>query len=131
MAKFTDEMKDVLTGTMWLLATTSPDGIPNAVPIHCTDILADGRLMLVDNFMSKTLANLQSNPNVSISAWKETTGYQFKGKAIIETSGANFDAGKEIVLKENPKLKPKGVVIVDVDAIYYTSPGPNAGKKVE
>jgi hypothetical protein len=26
---------------------------------------------------------------------------------------------------------PKGVVIVDVESIYITSPGPDAGKKVE
>ncbi|GAG01742.1 unnamed protein product [marine sediment metagenome] len=87
--------------------------------------------MLVDNFMKKTVDNIAVNPNVALSVWKDKTGYQFKGTAKIETSGANFENGKEMVLKANPKRNPKGVVIVNVDSIFSTSPGPEAGKKLE
>jgi uncharacterized protein len=127
MAKINDEMKKLLNDTnIWVLATSETGGMPNAVPIFYTSVLDDTRLMLVDNFMKKTLSNIQANPKVSVSVWKEKTGYQFKGTASIETSGVNFDAGKKMVQKRDPK----GVIIVDIESIYTTTSGPEAGNKV-
>lgn len=131
MAKINDDMKDVLENAMWVLATADPAGIPNAVPIHWGKVLTDDKLMMVNNFMKKTVDNIAVNPHVSISVWKEKTGYQFKGKASIETSGSNFEAGRTMVLEANPKANPKGVVIVELETIYITTPGPDAGEKVD
>ena len=128
MANMNNEMKKLLTETdIWVLATSEIDGMPNAVPIYFTKVLDDNRLMLVDNFMKKTLNNIQANPRVSVSVWNDKTGFQFKGAAHIETSGVNFDAGKEMVKQGSPK----GIVIVDIESIFITSPGPEAGNKVE
>lgn len=102
--------------------------IPNAVPIHYTKVLNDSQLMLVDNFMKKTTANIKSNPQVTVSVWNSTSGYQLKGDAKIETEGVNFDTAVEMV---KGKMNPKGAVIVDIDSIYLTTPGPTAGDKVE
>ncbi len=129
MAKLNDEMKALLNSAMWVLATADNSSVPNAVPIHFKSILDDKRLMLVDNFMNKTIANIQANPQVSVSVWNSSSGYQFKGTASIEKSGANYDLGVEMV-KDRP-FNPKGVVVVEVDSIYLTTPGPQAGSKVE
>ncbi|KUG04202.1 hypothetical protein ASZ90_018422 [hydrocarbon metagenome] len=129
MIRVNDEMKALLKSAMWVLATADSSGVPNAVPIHFNSILDDTHLMLVDNFMNKTIANIQANPQVSISVWDSTSGYQFKGRASLEKSGANYELAVELV-KDKP-FKPKGVVIVEVDSIYLTTPGPNAGNKVE
>jgi hypothetical protein len=131
MSKINDEMKRVLENSIWVLATADKQGIPNAVPIHWGKVLRDDKLMMVNNFMKKTLDNISVNPNVSVSVWKEKTGFQFKGKASVETSGSNFEAGRAMVLEANPKANPKGVVIVDLQAIYLTTPGADAGKKVD
>ena len=131
MAVINDEMKKVLEETsLWVLATADSHGMPNAVPIRWTKILANDTLMLVDNFMKKSVDNIAANPNVVISVWKDSTGYQFKGTASVETSGVNFENGKKMVLEGNPKLNPKGVVILRVDSIFSTSPGAEAGKKL-
>ena len=131
MAVINDEMTKLLEETgLWILATADSDGMPNAVPIRWTKILANDTLMLVDNYMKKSVDNIAANPNVAISVWKDGTGYQFKGTASIETSGANFENGKKMVLEGNPKLNPKGVVILRVDSIFSTSPGAEAGKKL-
>jgi predicted pyridoxine 5'-phosphate oxidase superfamily flavin-nucleotide-binding protein len=131
MAVINDEMIKVLEETrIWVLATADRNGMPNAVPIRWTKILANDTLMLVDNFMKKSVDNIAVNPRVAISVWKDSTGYQFKGTASIETSGLNFENGKKMVLEGNPKLNPKGVVILRVDSIFSTSPGPEAGKKL-
>jgi predicted pyridoxine 5'-phosphate oxidase superfamily flavin-nucleotide-binding protein len=131
MAVINDEMKRVLEETrLWVLATADSDGMPNAVPIRWTKILANDTLMLVDNFMKKSVDNIAVNPKAAISVWKDSTGYQFKGTASVETSGVNFENGKKMVLEGNPKLNPKGVVILRVDSIFSTSPGAEAGKKL-
>lgn len=132
MATMNQEMTKLLDQTdIWVLATSDSNGIPNAVPILFTKVLDNNKLLLVDNFMKKTVENIGMNPNVSVSVWKDLTGYQFKGKATIETTGSNFDIGQKVVQAKEPNLKAKGVVLVDVDFIYITSPGPDAGKKID
>lgn len=128
MVKINEDMKTLLSSTIWVLGTADANGIPNAVPIHYAKVLNDSQLMLVDNFMKKTTANIKSNPQVTVSVWNSTSGYQFKGAAKIETEGVNFDTAVEMV---KDKMTPKGAVIVDVDSIYLTTPGPTAGEKVE
>ncbi len=129
MAKMTDEMKALLNSAMWVLATADSKGVPNAVPIHFNSILDDNRLMLVNNFMNKTIANIQVNPQVSVSVWDKSSGYQFKGNATIENSGPNYELGVEMV-KDRP-FNPQSVVLVELKSIYLTTPGPTAGNKVE
>ena len=132
MVTFNDEMRTLLKVTeIWVLATADRNGIPNAVPLGCVKLLDDDRLLLVDNFMKKTVDNIAVNPYVAVSAWKDATGYQFKGKATIERSGEHFDAAVDMVTARNADLTPKGIVLVNVDSIYITSPGTDAGKKVE
>lgn len=131
MARLTDDVKKVLQNAgMWVLATADQNGIPNAVPVNFVEILNDTQIMLVDILMKKTTANLEVNPNAAVTVWHEHDGYQIKGKARIETSGANFEKGVAQVKKEKPFLNPKGVVIVDIDEIYVTTPGPDNGKKL-
>lgn len=132
MATMNNEMKTLLEETdIWVLATSDSNGIPNAVPVLFTKLMENNHLMLVDNFMKKTVVNIAKNPNVSVSVWKDLTGYQFKGKAKIETSGPNYETGKKVVQAKEPKLTAKGVILVEVDSIYVTSPGPDAGKKID
>ena len=131
MAVINNEMIKLLEeARIWVLATADGEGVPNAVPIRWTKILTNDTLMLVDNYMKKSVDNIAANPNVAVSAWKDSTGYQFKGTASIETSGANFENGKKMALEGNPKLNPKGVVILRVDSIFSTTPGAEAGKKL-
>jgi len=127
MTKINDEMRSLLDETaIWVLASADNSGMPNAVPIFFTKILDNGNLLLVDNFMNKTLENINQNPRVSVSVWKDKEGYQFKGTAAVESSGANFEQGKELAKDRNPK----GVVVVALTSVYTTAPGPDAGKKL-
>ncbi len=137
MIKFTDEMKEVADkGTPFIMATASSDGEPNAVPITFAKIVSDDEIILVDNFMKKSIQNIEANPKVSVSVWAKmdtgkTVGYQFKGEARNEKSGELFNKAVEWTKSKAPQLNPRGVVIVKVDSIYITTAGPTAGNKVE
>jgi hypothetical protein len=136
MAKFTQDMKDAVEQAKVIaLATVSEVGEPNVVPIAYKKIVSDTELMLVNIFMKKTNENIKLNSKVAVSAWYTDTsgiskGYQFKGKARIETSGKFFDEGVKMVKIAEPELTPKSAVIINVDSIYSISPGPNAGKQI-
>jgi len=133
MAKITEEMKQVIGEVkVFAVATVSKDGEPNVVPIAFGKVLGEDEILLVDNFMKKTMENLQTNPRVAVSVWKagDSKGYQFKGDVRIETSGRNFEDGVKMVKAKEPKLSPKAAVIVKVKSIYSITPGPDAGKLI-
>ena len=133
MAIITEEMKKVVGKTrMFAVATVSSSGEPNVVPIRWVSVLSDDEILVMDNFMKKTAANIKENPRVAISAWimEPVTGYQFKGDARVETSGKIFEEGVEMVKSKSPQLNPKAAVIVKVKSIYLTTPGRDAGKEV-
>ncbi|MFO7760993.1 MAG: pyridoxamine 5'-phosphate oxidase family protein [Desulfobia sp.] len=136
MAKLTQDMKDVMEKTRgYAVATCTKEGIPNVVPIHFVKILSDDEIMMVSIFMNKSFENIEKNPVMAVSAWdydvKPRKGYQFKGTPRIEKSGKIYDMAVEMVHKEKPELTPNAAIILKIEDIFVTSPGPNAGKNVK
>ncbi len=126
-----EEMKKILEESpIWVLSTASKDGVPNATPIRFHEVLDDKTFVFVDNFMKKTMQNIEENPKVAVTAWVNLEGYQFKGTGKYETSGPVFEAGHKKAKDFNAMLPAKGVLIVTIDEVYCQSPGPKAGTKV-
>ncbi|HMA66439.1 MAG TPA: pyridoxamine 5'-phosphate oxidase family protein [Desulfosalsimonadaceae bacterium] len=135
MAQMSNRMKELFNEVpAAVLATSTPDGQPNAVPVGAKQILDDETILISDQFFNKTLANMQQNPSVAVSFWKEKEGYQFKGTATIETSGERYEQAAQWVAEKGKKqgvtLQSKGVAIIHIEAIYGLAPGPGAGKKL-
>lgn len=133
MATITQEMKEVLAKMpVPVVATASPDGKPNVVPIACVQVLSDNEIMLMDNYMDKTRANIEANPVVAITAWsmEHHGGYQFKGPARIETEGINFENGVQSVKSKRPQLNPRAAIVVTIEEIYWVGGGEKSGKRL-
>jgi len=133
MTKFTQDMKDIAAKTpLFIMATATKDGKPNGVPIGLAKIISDDEIMLVDNFMNRTRQNIDENPIVAVSFWspKDLYGYQFKGKARVETSGKPFDEAVQLLKKIKAPFSPKAVVVVRVNEIYYVGPGKDSSKNL-
>jgi len=136
MVKITEEMKSAIeTAKVVVIATVNEAREPNVVPIACKKVLSENELLLMNNFMRKTEANIKMNPSVAVSVWYtdssgSSKGYQLKGKARIETSGKNFDEGTKMVQSTERKLIPKSAVIINVTSIYSISPGSDAGEQI-
>jgi predicted pyridoxine 5'-phosphate oxidase superfamily flavin-nucleotide-binding protein len=134
MAKIPDRVKKLTKRPRVLaLATSSKNGEPNVVPIWFGKVLSGDEFLLMANFMKKTIKNIEVNPKVAISVWRTRgadEGYQLKGNARIETSGKVFDDGVKWVKGEEPWLNPRAAVIVKVNSVYITTPGPKAGSKI-
>jgi len=135
MAKMTERMMELFKKVPTvILATTTEDGMPNAVPVGAKRIIDAETILISDQFLNKTLANIKKNPRVAITYWEGREGYQMKGTVTIETTGQRFeDTAKWIEELGNKKgfpLKSKGAVILKIEEIYSVAPGPGAGKKL-
>jgi predicted pyridoxine 5'-phosphate oxidase superfamily flavin-nucleotide-binding protein len=132
MVKITRDMKDVFKkSNPFIVTTVSKGGKPNGVPVGLATIISDDEIMVVDVLMNKTRKNIAENPVVAVTAWDLGVhyGYQFKGKARVETSGKMFDKAVEF-LKSRPgdlKLTVKAAVIVKVEEAYYIGIGKDTG----
>lgn len=116
------------------LGTSTPDGTPNTVPIGAKKIIDNETVLISDQFLNKTLANIKSNPKASVAYWEGTEGYQLKGTVTIETSGERYEETarwiEELGNRVGFPLKSKGVLILKIEEIYGVSPGPGAGKQL-
>jgi predicted pyridoxine 5'-phosphate oxidase superfamily flavin-nucleotide-binding protein len=127
------EMMDNITkNNLVFLATAAADGTPNVVPIGLAKPLDNKTVLLVANFMKKTIQNLKNNPKASIIVGNVSEcPYQFKGSVKIEESGKNYDDAVEWAKSVMAQLNPFAAVILDVEEVYSVQPGPDAGKLVE
>ena len=128
----TKKMINALENDLVFLATASPDGVPNVVPIGFARPIDEDTILIADNYMNKTRLNLEKNPRISLVT-KDATKcpFQFKGKVEIFESGKYFDTVTEWGQNAMTKLTPKAAVLMKVDEIYSIQPGPDAGKKIE
>jgi len=133
MTRITAQMREVAEKAgAFAVATATTSGEPNVVPMTFARVLPDDRILLMDNFLSKTMENIRANPRVAVSIWQQgpSEGYQFKGEARIETAGQVFEDGLKWVRNKSPKLNPRAAVVVEVDSIYLLTPGLEAGNRV-
>lgn len=112
-------------------ATSSKDGIPNICTIGAKYLRDDGKIIVVDNYMNKTLANLLENPEVAILIRREKEYYQIKGTAVYHTSGAEYDEAYKWMKSIAERYPAKGVIVISVDSVYNSNSGSGAGDRVQ
>ena len=129
----TEEMKDAIEkDNVVFLATATPDGVPNVVPIGFARPIENETILIVDNFLKKTRKNLEDNPKASLVVRDASKApYQFKGSVEIVESGKYFDQAVDWATSVMSQLAPKAAVLLKVEEIYSVQPGPEAGKKVD
>lgn len=133
MVALTEEMKTAFrTMKAFPVATASKNGWPNVVPIGFVELVDDETIWIADNFMKKTLANIQENPKVSINIWgPETKGcFQIKGDVTIVTDGPEFEKMQFTVHSKMAQAPAKNLLIVKIREVYGCAPGKNAGEKL-
>ena len=74
-------------------ATADKDGMPNVSPKGSIMVVDDNTLAFACMMSPKTVSNLKENPKIAVSVvdTQARKGFQFKGKAVLETSGKLFD----------------------------------------
>ena len=120
---------------MWTLSSYGENG-PHATPLRYHTVLDDGKLLTCVVFSSKTVKNLDTCDKVCISVFNITgehpEGYNLYGKAKFYGSGPYAEiAAKVSAPTANEGFVPKGgAIVIDVDDISVSSPGPNNSKAI-
>jgi len=133
MVALSEEMKAAFrTMKAYPVATASKEGWPNVVPIAFVELVDDETIWIADNYMKKTLANVQENPRVAIYIWgPETKGcFQIKGDVEIRTSGPEFEKMQFTVRSKMAKAPAKTLLIMKIREVYECTPGSKAGEKI-
>ncbi len=134
MGKLSAALKKAIEkAELYPLATASESGLPNVVPIKFVLIENDDQLWLVDNFMVKTLHNLQQNPLVALNVLipEDNISIQIKGKAYIVTEGEMYQRMRETVLKVKPDAPAKSLIVMDITEIFDCWPGDTLGQRLD
>jgi uncharacterized protein len=132
MAKMSKECQDAINNAYAAaFSTSSKDGIPNVVPVSMKKIIDEETVMVSDQYMNKSLANIKENPHVAISVWDKEGGFQVKGTVTYENEGPRYEEVaaqvKAILSGMGYDFESKGVCFIHVDAVYSVTPGENAG----
>ena len=134
MGKLSTALKEaIVKAELYPLATASISGLSNVIPIKLVFIENDNELWLVDNFMTKTLQNLQQNPFAALNILipDDKISYQIKGQTRIETEGEKYNSMRESVLKANPEHPAKSLVIMHITEIFDCWPGSTIGNRLD
>jgi len=129
--KIPDEVKKIFNDEMYhQLATASTEGIPNISNIGGKYLRDDDNIVVIDNYMKKTITNILSNPNISILIRKERVSYQIKGKCRYLTQGHEYEEAKKWMKSVAEKYPAKGALIITVEDIFNSNSGPGAGENL-
>ncbi|GAB6056662.1 pyridoxamine 5'-phosphate oxidase family protein [Methanobacterium movens] len=127
----TEEMMDAIEKNLVFVATVSKEGVPNVVPIGFARPLDEKSILIADNYMNKTIKNLEDNHKLSLIVQDaKSLPYQFKGTVKIFKSGEYFDQVVDWAQNVMSELEPKSAILFTVEDIYSVKPGPEAGKKI-
>jgi predicted pyridoxine 5'-phosphate oxidase superfamily flavin-nucleotide-binding protein len=99
-----------------VLATADAAGVPNAIYATCVQEHDDDTIVIADNYLKKTRANiLAGSKGALLFITKERKSYQLKGSFAYHTSGPIFEAMK----RWNPATHPgHAAVALKIERIY-------------
>ena len=127
----TDEMiRAIETIDIFPFATASWESLPNVVPVKYLGVMDRERLWITDNFLSKSLQNLDENPYAAVYVVTpdQKCCWQIKGKTCIYQEGQMFDAMRERVHKIISTLPARSLVVLNIEEIFQCLPGQEAGQ---
>lgn len=116
------------TKVLTWVATVTKEGDPHLAPVCFVKPIEKDKLLIGISFITKTASNIKNGSRVAVGNAIYPNGYMVKGTGEIFKEGPYFDDFKERILKRfGGKIKPKSVLLVNVDDVYHLKPA--GGKK--
>lgn len=129
--KIPKEVKEIFENEKYhQLATASVSGVPNVSAVGAKYVRDSETIVIVDNYMNKTLDNVLSNPLVAIFVRREKIAYQIKGKCKYVNKGPEYEEARKWMKSKGEKYPAKGALIITVEEIFNSTAGPEAGKRI-
>ncbi|MDD5069892.1 MAG: pyridoxamine 5'-phosphate oxidase family protein [Candidatus Omnitrophica bacterium] len=130
--KMPEKVKDIFNNEpVHQFATSSKTGVPNISNVGAKYLLDDETIIIVDNYMVKTLSNIIENPAVSILIRSGRESYQIKGSCSYFISGDIYEKAKKWMKSIGEKYPAKGALQIKVENIYNSNSAPGSGERFE
>jgi uncharacterized protein len=131
MVKVPSEVKAIFEKQRVIpMATADKHARPNVILVGMWYWADDETLVVSDNYLNKTKANLVENPVVAFNGWADGKSYQIKCRVNWETAGPRYEHIKKIATSGTRQFPGKAAVVCYVEEVYQGSGGENAGKKL-
>ena len=102
-----------------IIATASPDGIPNISYLSHVALVDDAHVALSNQFFSKTAANIRANPLAALLLVDPRDGAQYRLAVTFERS---LDSG--VLFDDMAAQLRASSAQLDMACLLYTSPSP-------
>ena len=101
----------------FVLTTVDSNGMPNSIYVTCVKKISNEQIVVADNKMHKTRANILAGSPVSLLYInKEKKAFQLKGSLAYQTSGKIFDEMKKGWLDK--KYPGHAAVVIQIEEVY-------------
>jgi len=119
MVKLSEEIRKTFEKQRVIsLATADKGGRPNVVLVGMWFWADEETLVVADNFLHKTKANLLENPQIALNGWAAGKSYQLKGRVEFQTSGPLYERVHTMATSGQRPLPGKSAVVVHVEEAY-------------
>ncbi|MCK5806137.1 MAG: pyridoxamine 5'-phosphate oxidase family protein [Lentisphaeria bacterium] len=118
MALLPESVRDAWEHRDGPVVLTSMDsaGVPNAIYASCVSMFGDDKLVVADNYFSKTRANILADSKAAILfITADSKAFQVKGTLEYQTKGEIFDDMKQWL---DPKHPGHAAVVLHVEEVY-------------
>jgi predicted pyridoxine 5'-phosphate oxidase superfamily flavin-nucleotide-binding protein len=100
-----------------VLTTVDAKGEPNSIYVTCYEKISNNQIVVANNKMHKTQANIKAGCKVSfLYITKEKKSFQIKGSVDYQTSGKIFDEMKNGWLDK--KFPGRAAVVINIEEVY-------------
>ena len=88
---------------------------------------------ILEQMKKQKVYNMQENPKAAFYVWNPdcAESWQIKGSLQIEDSGPDYEAAAIYAHMIKETFPAKHLVKMNVEEIYYVTPGDHAGKRIE
>ena len=114
------ELKKLIEENALALATVDEYCNPHCIAVGFVKVISKDKLLITNNYMTKTIKNIQKNRNVSLTVWnkdwkKNCMGYELRGIAEYYTKGKWYEMVKHI--PENKEEPCRGAILITIKKI--------------
>ena len=131
MGKVSETIKEAYsTQRIVPLATVNKEGVPNVIYVGMWWWEDDETLCVVNNYLNKTLSNVNETGWVSFVCYGKGGSYQLKCMAKEAKEGPIYEKGKKIAKDRDKPYPGRSTVVCKVESIYQGSGGQGAGDRL-
>lgn len=121
MVKIPQEVKVAIDKTTpTCIATVNSDYVPNIIYVTFLKYINDTTVVIADNKLAKTKANILAHSDLSFVVFDPDTrkSYQLKGTVDYKEEGQQYQDVFNWVQEKRPELHPKGALYITINEIY-------------